>query len=99
MYQDNEDTIVQDDDSVHPPSKILDIDSLSSDDDTSSGEITDDNATEEDLHTQIVPRNIFPNSGPRWLDAGTGVPSFEPSFKGQIYKTANTRKKQFLAKI
>ena len=99
MYQDNEDMIVQDDDSVHPPYEILDIDSLSSEDDTSSGKINDGNATEEDLHTQSVPRNIFPNSGPRLLDAGTGVPSFKPSFKGQIYKTANTRKKQFLAKI
>ena len=45
MYQDNEDTIVQDDDSIHPPSKILDIDSLSSDDDTSSGDITENDAT------------------------------------------------------
>ena len=50
MDQENNDTIVQYDDYVHPQSDILDIDSLSSEDDTSSGAITDNNATEEDLH-------------------------------------------------
>ena len=99
MYQDNDDTIVQDDDYVHPLSEILDIDSLSYEDDTSSGAITNNNSIEEDLHTKSVPRNLRPNSGPRRSDAGTGVPSFEPSFKGQTYKTTNTRQKQFLTKM
>ena len=99
MDQKNDDTIVQDDDSFHPPSEILYIDSLSSDDDTFSGEINDNYATEEDLHTQSVPRNLRPNSGPRRSDASTGVPSFEPSFKCQTYKTKKTRQKQFITRI
>ena len=45
MDQDNDYTIVQEDDSIHPPSRILDIDSLFSDDDTSSGDITENDAT------------------------------------------------------
>ena len=75
MDKDNDNNIVQDDDSVHPPSDILDIDSLSSEYDTSSGAITDNDATEDDFHTQSVPRNMR-------SDSGTGVPSFEPSSKG-----------------
>ena len=87
MDQEKDDTIVQDSDSVHPPSDILKFYSLSSDDDTSSGEIADNNATEADLHTQIVPRNMCPNNGPRQSDAGTGVPGFKPNNNGQTYKT------------
>ena len=75
MDQDNDDTIVQDDGSVHSPSDILDIDSLSSNDDTYSGEITDNNATEEDPHTKSVPINLRPNAIPHRADYGTGVPS------------------------
>ena len=97
--QENDNTIFQDDDYVHPPSDILDIDSLSSDDDTSSGAITYNDAKEEDLHTKSVPRNLRSNTGPRRLDAGTSVPSFEPSFKGQTYKTTKTQHKQFVMKI
>ena len=55
MDQDNYDTIFQEDDSFHPPSDILGIDSLSSDNDTSSGAIDYNDATEEDLHTKISP--------------------------------------------
>ena len=58
MDQDNDDTIVHENDYVHPPSDILDIDSLSSEDDTYSGVITDNDSTEEDLHTQSFPRNM-----------------------------------------
>ena len=99
MDQYYDDTIFQDDDSVHPPYKILHIDSLSSDDDTYSGAITNNNSTEEYLHTKIIPRNMCPNAGPRQADAGTGVPSFETSFKGQTYKMTKTQQKQYFTKI
>ena len=99
MDQENNDTIVQDDDYVHPPSEILDIDSLSYEDDTSSGAITNNNSIEEDLHTKSVPRNLRPNAGPRQADAGTGVPSFETSFKGQTYKMTKTQQKKYFTKI
>ena len=99
MDKDNANTIVQDNDYVHPPYDILDIDYLSSVDDTSSGAITDNDATEENLHTKSVPRNLRSNAGPSRADYGIGVLSFEPSFKGQTYKTTNTRQKQFLTKM
>ena len=91
--------IVQDTDSVYLPSDIPNIDSLSSDDDTSSGAITDNDAIEEDLHTKSVPRNLRPNAGPRQADAGTGVPGFEPSFKGKTYKMTKARHKKILTKM
>ena len=95
----NNNTIFQDNDSVHPTYEILDIDYLYSDNDTSSGAISDNNATEEDLHTKNIPINLRPNYGPRQDDAGTGFPSFKPSFKGKNYKTTKTRQKQFLTKM
>ena len=93
--QDNDNAIVQDDDYIHPPSKILDIDPLSSNYDTSSVEITDNNSTEEDLHKKMSPKICCLNAGPHRADSGTGVPSFEPSFKGKTYKTTKTRQKNF----
>ena len=78
--QDNDNKIVQENNYFRPPSEILDIYSLSSDNDKSSGAITNNNVTEKDLHKKSFPRNLLPNAGPRGADAGTGVPSFEPSF-------------------
>ena len=74
--QENDDKIVQDKYSVYPPSIILDIDSLSSVNNTSSQAIANKDATEEDLHTKNDTRNKCLNDLPCRVDAGTGVPSF-----------------------
>ena len=99
MDQDNDYTIVQDNDSIDPSSEILGIDYLSPGNDTYSVEITNNDATEEDLHTKNVPRNQLLKVGTRRSDVGTGAPGFEPSFKVKNYKTTKTRQKQLLTKI
>ena len=86
MDQDNYNTIVQDDYYFHPSSNILDIDSLSSNNDTSSGAITDNYATEEDLYRKSVPRNLRPNAEPLRADAGTRFSGFNPVLNATLIR-------------